>query len=269
MSDAASSSWQPEPEPQNALERLMPKAAVDHSLDGKMWRLLWESEVHTFIPDHPEMRGEHELTNGDSLPICRYEDAEGPFVAVFTSEAAAEHGARLAPVPKPAIASLPAEAFFHLIHDGETTVRVNPGMRANIIMGPEAVAGLVAGEFTHRRPSLEPGEKTRVFPVPAAELPVELREGIRAFCEKRRVPLAVYVFHPADPATGGRDRRELHFVLWLRDADNDFYNDFGLLAAKLVPKPVNCRTAVVTTDGAGNLDYLQQCTPLWPVVGPE
>lgn len=59
----------------------------------------------------------------------------------------------------------------------------------------------------------------------------------------------------------------MHFVLWLRDADNDFYNDFGLLVAKLVPKPVNSSTAVVTTDGAGNLDYLQQCTPLWPVVG--
>ena len=36
----------------------MRKAADDPAVERRMWRMLWESELYTFIPDHPEMRGE-------------------------------------------------------------------------------------------------------------------------------------------------------------------------------------------------------------------
>jgi hypothetical protein len=43
---------------------LIDKASDDPALQGKMFRMLWASEVFTFMPDHPEMRGEFALKNG-------------------------------------------------------------------------------------------------------------------------------------------------------------------------------------------------------------
>src|SRR4051794_25731261 len=99
--------------------------------------MMWDSELFTFIPDHPEVRGEFALQNGDQFTFAMYTHEERPFVAVFTSEAAAEWAAEQLPEPKPAIAAMPAEALFKIANNGKTMVRINHGMQATFILQPE------------------------------------------------------------------------------------------------------------------------------------
>ena len=40
------------------------------------------------MPDHPEMRDGFEVSNGSTLTFMNFPDADGPFIPVFTSEAA-------------------------------------------------------------------------------------------------------------------------------------------------------------------------------------
>ena len=103
------SNWRPEPPPQNELERLMRKAADDPGQHGKMFRLLWEAELFLFAPDHPEMRGEYALQNGDQITFLTFQHAQGPYALVCTSEAAADYLGEQAPEPKPAMMGMPGE----------------------------------------------------------------------------------------------------------------------------------------------------------------
>lgn len=66
-------------------------------------------------------------------------------------------------------------------------------------------------------------------------MPLKLRQAIRVFCARRRVPIGVYVFHQVDEQTGAVPGNDLRVILWLRHADNVFYNDFCLMAQKLAP----------------------------------
>lgn len=259
-------SWRPEPDPQNALERLMRKAAEDHSLDGQMFRLLWSSELSILIPDHPEMRGGFEVGNGSTITFITYADKDGPFIPVFTSEAAADYAVqKLSPKPWPAIATTQAEVIFRTLASGDTRVIVNPGLSARLVLAPEGVAALVAGEFTAKSPG--EAQKMRVKPVPADKVPAKLRQGIRTFCAQRRVPIGVYIFHPFDEATGQWDESEFRIIVWLRHQNDHFYNDFHLLVGKLCPERYGCSIGVVTSDkDEASLAYLQTCTPLWPVM---
>ncbi|HEV7402287.1 MAG TPA: SseB family protein, partial [Chthoniobacteraceae bacterium] len=165
MSHSASSRQPPEPPPQNDLERLMRKAADDPGLHGRVFRMLWDSDLYTYIPDHPEMHGARSLQNGDKLRFTVYEHREGPFIAVFTSEAAAHWAGAHFPSPKPAIARLPAQALFKTVNDGTTWVRINHQLRCGMTLEPEGVDALVQGEYTHSQPPMEKQEMT-LHPVP-------------------------------------------------------------------------------------------------------
>lgn len=261
------SSWQPEPEPQNELERLIKAAAEDPSLHGKMFRKLWEAELHVYVPPHPELIGEHTRDVGEGFTWCTYGDADGPFAAVFTSEAAARYEMRNVPPPRPMICSLPVEVLFGFLNDGRTTVRVMAAGGGTMRLKPEAVASLVKGELTHNRAGGD-GDKTEVtlLAVPEEKVPMKLRQAIRVFCAKRRVPIGVYVFHQMDPATGQYPGNDLRVILWLRSVDNDFYNDFCLMAQKLTPRHLEFFCAVVTSDDAPSVAFLQKNKPLWPIL---
>ncbi|HEV7403469.1 MAG TPA: SseB family protein [Chthoniobacteraceae bacterium] len=136
-----SSSFHLEPPPQNELERLLLKAGEEPALRGRMYRLLWESELFVFVPDHPEM---HDvlmpLRNGDEFVFCMCPHPEGTFMAVFTSEAAADWAAAQIPGVKPAMANLPGEVLFRLAETAKVWVRVNHGMNAFMAFGPGNVA---------------------------------------------------------------------------------------------------------------------------------
>lgn len=270
MDGSSPSAWRPEPEPQNDLERQLPRMAGDPALHGRMFRMLWDAELTILMPDHPEMRDGFEVGNGSTITFVNYADAEGPFVPVFTSEAAADHAVqKLSPKPWPLLATSVAEVIFRALTGGDAPrVIINPGLSTCIVLTPEAVARLVAGDFTHRTAGT--GEKTSmsVMPVPADQIPATLRDGIRDFCAKRRVPIGVYVFHPFDPATRQPDATQFSIVLWLRHANDDFYNDFSLLVGRLIPEGCQSMIGVVTPEDESALVYLQTCTPLWPVL-PE
>lgn len=259
-------SWQPEPEPQNELERLIKRAADDPSLQGKMFRMLMESELHIYVPAHPELIGEHTRDVADGFTWCTYGDAQGPFAAVFTSEAAALYELRSAPAPKPMIGALPADVLFGFLNDGHTTVRVMAAGGGTIRLQPEAVASLVKGELTHNRPDDGETELVTLLPVPDEKVPLKLKQAIRVFCAKRRVPIGVYVFHQMDPATREYPGDDLRVVLWLRGADNEFYNDFCIMAKRLTPPRFTFYCAVVTSEDTAAVAFLQECKPLWPIL---
>jgi hypothetical protein len=261
------SSSREEPEPPNELERLIRAAAEDPSLQGKMFRKLWASELHIYVPAHPEWVGEHTRNTNEGLIWCTYGDAKGPFAAVLTSEAAAHDELRNVPEPLPMICSMQADVLFGFLNDKYTTVRIMASGGGVIRMEPEAVAALVEGEFTHNRVE-DAGEKEQVMLRPLADekVPQKLRQAIRVFCAKRRVPIGVYVFQQLDPATGEYPGDDLRVILWLRGVDNDFYNDFCLMAQKLTPPHLHFYCAVITSEDEPSVAFLQGYQPLWPLL---
>jgi hypothetical protein len=259
-------SFHPEPPPQNDLERLLRKAAEDPALHGRMWRMIWESEVFTFIPYPPEIEGEFPLENGDEFTFCTYEDADGKFIAVFASEAAAEWAGEQIPEPKPAIASMPAEALFKIANNGQFSVRVNHGLLASVALTPEGVADLVRGDLRHFQASDSVREKVTLHHVPADEVPSKLRQAIRVFCVQRPLAVGVYAFHPVNRETGEVDDGELRLMLWLREEKGDLYHDFRLMIDKVKPPHLRVTCGGVTPGETAAIEFLQGRTPLWPVV---
>jgi hypothetical protein len=77
------------------------------------------------------------------------------------------------------------------------------------------------------------------------------------------------VFHQVDEQTGEVPGNDLRVILWLRHADNVFYNDFCLMAQKLTPRHFEFFCAVITSDDEQALTFLQQQTPLWPLLKTE
>jgi hypothetical protein len=254
------------PEPQNELERLMRKAADDPGLQGRMWRMLWESQLYTFVPDHPEMYGKLSLEIGDPFTLNSYSNEQGPFIVVFTSEAAAEWATERIPLPKPAIAAMPAEALFKIANNGKLWVRINHGQRAPVTMEPAGVAALVRGEFTRLRPGGGPIEMLTLVEALAVELPAPLVDAVRRFCDARREALGVYAFFVGSDTSSAIDFNDLRLVAWLRAADTDFYNDLAVMVGKVTPAWLRATCSGVTSDRAETVQFLQRCTPLWPAV---
>lgn len=261
--------WRPEPEPGNTLERLLQKAATDPAQHGSMMRALWDTELHTVIEYHPEVVGTTmELRNGSRMPpFVLVTDDTGVFIPVFSSEAVAEYCiAKHSKEKRPqAIASMPGEAFFIMMSQLKHDVILNPGMTHRLVLKPEAIAALVSGDLRHSRPSHGNEEATHLFGIEPESTPPAFRDAIRRFCDRTPVPIAVYLFVQGDPDTGKPVMNQWRLILRLRGEDNDFYNDFGLLAEKLLPAGNELRIGVVTDDGP-SLAFLQKHQPLWPVI---
>ncbi|MEZ5384140.1 MAG: SseB family protein [Prosthecobacter sp.] len=191
--------WRPEPEPGNALERLLQKAATDPAMHGRMLRALWGAELHTLIEYHPELEGEMQLSNGSPMPrFMLVKDDTGTFIPVFSSEAVAEyciakHDKSRGPK---AVACMPGEAFFIMMAQLKHDVILNPGMTHRLLLKPEAIADLVSGEMRHSRPSHGNEESTTLHGVEEDSIPADFRDGIRRFCDRNPVPIAVYLFVP-------------------------------------------------------------------------
>jgi hypothetical protein len=257
--------YHPEPPPQNDLEWLMQSAAQDPAQHGKLFRTLMASELFTYIPDHPEMHGNHELKNGDQFNFIEHHHADGPYVLVATSDEAADYLARNAPEPKPAVAAMPAEVLFKTFNDGKHWVRVNYGMKASFSFPPESVADLVNGDLTHSRPYEGEKERLTLGHWPAHEIPAKLRQAIRVFCVKRQGAKAIYAFHRLGPDGQPIDPHELFLMVVLRGNDPAFYNDLKLTARNSGPKWLSVAFSGVTDDAPDAIAFLQGRTPLWPV----
>ncbi|MDP1586397.1 MAG: hypothetical protein Q8M07_01525 [Prosthecobacter sp.] len=70
-------------------------------------------------------------------------------------------------------------------------------------------------------------------------------------------------FITSDPASGQPDLNQWRLILRLHSEDNDFYNDLGLVASKLLPPGVELTCGVITDD-EHSLAFLSKNTPLWP-----
>jgi hypothetical protein len=266
MSEGYLPQWQPEPEPPNALERLMAKAVTDPSHHGEMFRKLLESELFLMIPARDLEPGDHEIAADESFQWCVFGDAEGAFTPVFTSLPVAEKRARqLPPGPPRAIIGMEARGLLLFLRGGTHPVRLIAAGAVEITLKPEALTALLEGKLTDARPAPGPAESLVLHPVAAADLPARLVEGVRSFCDKRRVPIGVYAFQADDPGSGERMTGELRIILWLRDSDNRFFNDFSLMAQKLAPDH-EIVIGVVTPDMSQAVEFVSARRPLWPAL---
>lgn len=270
MNDDPTPQWRPEPSPSNAVERLLEQGATDPSVHGRLLRALWKAEVHALIAYEPgQADGMMALENGSPMPpFMKVQDDTGIFVPVFTSEAVAEYciNKNSRNNGPSAIASMPGEVFFICMKQLQADVVLNPGMTHRMLLKKGAVEAMVSGELRHSRPSHGEGESNYLIGVECESLPENFREGLRRFCDTTPVPIAVYLFVQGDPETHAPDMGQWRLILRLRGEENDFYNDFGLLAEKLLPKGVELNIGVITGDDEQALEFLQHHTPLWPVL---
>jgi hypothetical protein len=254
-----------EPPPQNELERLIREAAHDPALEGKMWQMIWESELYAFVPDHPEMHGEHPLRNGDQFVFSTYPHPLGEFISVFTSEAAADWAGAQIPKPKPAIASMPAEALFKTANDGKTWVRVNHGLSTTAALDPYQVPELVGGHGFIQTNSRENEALTLVAALPS-EFPAEFLKAVRRFCDERRAALGVYPFYAASATSSTVYFEDVRLLVCLRAAEPGFLEDFQAEVNAVTPEWQRVTCTGATADRADIIESLQGRTPLWPVV---
>ena len=57
---------------------------------------------------------------------------------------------------------------------------------------------------------------------------------------------------------------EYRFILWLRESDPNFEQDFGMLTGKLLPPDKELLLGVVLPGQEDQLEYLRTVQPLWP-----
>lgn len=229
-----------------------------------MYRLLWESELFVFVPDHPEIHGEFPLENGDEFVFCIYPHKEGPFMAVFTSEAAADWAGEQIPPPAPALAGIRGEALFRMAEKAGMWVRVNHGMRAGIIQEPKGVAAMVRGDWTELRRG-GPGDGPTLVEASAEELPAELLDAVQGFCEDRNGALAVYGFFSVEDTSVEIHFNNLILVVCLREGADAFYSDFVAMVGQRATDGLAVSCDKLTPDQAKIVRYLRKHTPLWPV----
>lgn len=265
MSYEPTEAWRPEP------ERLIKRAAETPALQGQMFRLLKKSPLFIYVPYHPEMVGEFTRKTDEGFIWSTYQDEDGAFAAVFTSQACASYemqNIKKSGGSKPLICEMPGDVLLQLLNNGHTTVRIMAAGGGTIRLEPKAVESLVTGEFTGERMPEKSGqaEAVTLVPVPEEKVPLKLKQAIRVFCAQRRVPIGVYVFHQVDEATGQVPGNDLRVILWLRQADPVFYNDFCLMAQKLTPRHLEFYCALITSEDSHTVAFLQKHKPLWPLL---
>ena len=271
MSASHNQDGQSGPGPQNELDRLIHRADKDAGVLGQVLRVLWGWELFTVVPGHPELVGEHERDVADGFTWCVWGDEEGGFAAVFTSEVAARAGLRRVwkgEGVKPMIVQMPAEVMFHFFNNGRTTVRVLAGGGVRLVLEPSAVAGFVSGELSRNKVQEGPSElaeSVKLRPVPEERVPFMLLRAMRVFCVQRKSAVGLYVFHQEDEATGSFPENDLRVVLWMRSPDHAFYNDFCMMAERMMPPRLDFYCAAVTAEDADTVAFLQQHRPLWPI----
>jgi hypothetical protein len=128
------------------------------------------------------------------------------------------------------------------------------------------VASLVRAEFTRLRPGGGPSEVLTLVEALAVEVPAPLVDAVRRFCDQRREALGVYVFFVGSDTSSAIDFNNLRLVAWLRAADTDFYNDLAVMVGKVTPAWLRTTCSGVTSANTETVEFLQRCTPLWPVV---
>jgi hypothetical protein len=248
------------------LERVMKLGVGNPAWQGLMFRLLLGARLWVPIPAHPEMVGEHLLDTSAGFTWCAYTDDEGTFLQVFTTECMANDTLGKLAQPTPMIAEIPARVLLGMFKDSEMNVRVIASNGTRIVLKPEAIRSLLSGKLTENRGDSGVRQKLTMHPLPADQVPSELREAIRVFCAQRQGAMAVYAFHPIAEETGAVDERDLRFVVRLRDNPGHFFNDFSLMVSRVAPKGLKVAVAAARLDDEEGMAFFQRCMPLWPVV---
>jgi hypothetical protein len=259
------------PEGRNPLERMILKGVKDPSFHGEMFRLMLESPLFLIVPvtllDTNALEKELKVT-AEAMNWCVYSDDKGPFVPVFSSFelAMASLSRQERPVELAVIEMEAREMFSMLVGGGEPVRIIAPG-GAMLMLQLNALAGLLAGEFTELRPTSGEKKLLMLHPIVTESLPPDFVKRIRKFCDQRRVPIGVYAFLADDPETDEIQPDLIHLMVWLRSEENSFYNDFSMMAVKSAPG-YEVVTIGVTPGMTDLVEFLHGQSPVWPVLEP-
>lgn len=270
MSADPTPQWSSEPPPQNRIEKLIRRLGKsdDHSHMGELFRLLEESPIFFPLPYHPEIVGDWEIGNGDTMTISAFADAEGPFYPAFTSDAVAEWSSEYFPGPGPwAIGSTPGRIWFGVVAQTGVRVVINPRCTARLLLKPELVEDLARGCYSGDATESGDREKMQLLPIRPDAMPGRLLREIRTFCARRRDAIAVYAFHPISVATQQAEEGEIRIIVWLRDqCSRNFQADLGIVVERAAPPRIEIRIGFMNTgEDEGSMAFLQRCEPIWPI----
>ena len=156
----------------------------------------------------------------------------------------------------------------HPEHHPQIIFRETPRRLIRLVLEPSAVASLVSGELSRNKVQEGPSElaqSVELKPVPEERVPFMLLRAMRVFCVQRKSAVGLYAFHQANEATGSFPENDLRVVLWMRSPDHAFYNDFCMMAERMMPPRLDFYCAAVTAEDADTVAFLQQHRPLWPI----
>jgi hypothetical protein len=249
----------------NPLERAMDRAGRDPGKHQAMWRALSKSKLHVLMPYHPEMEGEHQIREGEKLPIMHVMDEDGPFVPVFASHGRAVAAAR-ALHQRCCVAALPSVAVFKTLAMEDVRIVINPHEGPRLSMQPDTVKAFAAGDLTNPGTPVGVPERVALAPLSFSDLPEELIECLRSFGKKHRGIIGIYVFNALDEKTQKSRKEDLRVLLWLRMANDKLYQELAVALSAVLPDGMRGGVALLDGTTPDAVDFVQKFKPLWPVL---
>jgi len=224
-------------ESQNDLERAFAKAARGTEAHPELFRQLRKSELSFLLPYHPEIEGgEFELKNGAPVPpFVIWQNKEGAFIPVFTSEARAD-----AAVAKQtedqhfkrcpySVGTLKGEILFKVLTVLKRGVVLNPLCGTEeVYLDKDAVRLLGDGSILEPIKPVGPPEDRDMTVVLPDDYPTEFLEPLFRFLSERPEVKAAWLFRldkPRPPL-----KVEYGFILVASGNWEQVKQDFGVVA---------------------------------------
>jgi hypothetical protein len=243
----------------------MDSAGRDPLKHQAMWRALTKSKLHVLMPYHPEMEGEHQIREGEKLPIMHVMDEEGPFVPVFASHGRAVAAAK-ALQKRCCVAALPSAAVFKTLALEEVRIVINPHEGPRLSMQPDTVKAFAAGDLTSSGAPLGVPERVALAPLAIDSLPEDLVSNLRAFGQSHPGIIGIYAFHALDEKTQRARKDDLRVLLWLRQANDKLYQELAVTLSAVLPEGMRGGVALLDGGTPDAVDFVQKFKPLWPVL---
>jgi hypothetical protein len=249
----------------NNLERAMDRAGRDPSKHKAMWKTLSKSQLHVLMPYHPEMEGQHQMREGESLPIMHVMDDEGPYVPVFASHNRAVAAAR-ALHKRCCVASMPSEAVFKTLALQKVRIVINPHAGPRLSMQPDTVKAFANGEMVSSNGTTGVAERVALSHIATEDLPPEIVQSLRDFGDRQRSIIGIYAFNAVDEKRQEPVLDDLRILLWVRQSNPELYGDFVGTFTDSLPDGMRGGIAIVDGSTPEAVDFVRKFKPIWPVL---
>ncbi|MGL4400456.1 MAG: SseB family protein [Luteolibacter sp.] len=221
--------------PTNDLDRALMALVKSKSALPQFLRELGKGELWFLTPFHPEIiGGTVELENGMRSPFMELEDAEGPYVPVFSSFERLQESMRACRVPEDsmAAASMAAMQVLDLLGKMELRGMINMACKTGAIyLPPEMMRDVADGSVLE---PLEPTGETisRVMRnIDPADYPTDLLQPVFEILRQHRNFRAAWIVEDQQPEGAAAKERHFQFLIHSDPRDAAVYHEFNLVLA--------------------------------------